>query len=84
MVKHILKITLGILLVLIGIIGGLIPIFQGWVFGIPGMIILAEYFPPIKKVLNWAKKKYKAKKRPKYPFGKVFNFSPFWFDLFLM
>ena len=63
MVKHVLKVALGILLVLIGIIGGLIPIFQGWVFGIPGMIILAEYFPPIKKVLNWAKKKYKARKK---------------------
>ena len=49
MVKHVLKVALGILLVLIGIIGGLIPIFQGWVFGIPGMIILAEYFSPNKK-----------------------------------
>ena len=63
MVKHFLKVSLGILLVLIGIIGGLIPIFQGGAFVIPGMIILAEYFPPIKKVLHWAKKKYKAKKK---------------------
>jgi hypothetical protein len=38
-------------------IGGLIPIFQGWIFGIPGLIILADYFPPIKRLLNWAKKK---------------------------
>ena len=64
MVKHLLKITLGIVLVLIGIIGGLIPIFQGWVFGIPGMIILAEYFPPVRRVLNWAKNKYKHVKNP--------------------
>ena len=64
MVKHLLKITLGIALVLIGIIGGLIPIFQGWVFGIPGMIILAEYFPPVRRVLNWAKNKYKHGKNP--------------------
>ena len=63
MVKHVLKVALGILLVLIGIIGGLIPIFQGWVFGIPGMIILAEYFSPIKKVLSWAKKKYRTNKK---------------------
>ena len=62
MVKHLLKITLGIVLVLIGIIGGLIPIFQGWVFGIPGMIILAEYFPPLRRVLNWAKNKHEHKK----------------------
>ncbi len=55
--KHTLRITLGIVLVIIGMIGGLIPIFQGWLFGIPGLIILADYFPPIKRLLNWAKKK---------------------------
>ena len=55
--KHTLRITLGIILVIIGMIGGLIPIFQGWVFGIPGLIILADYFPPIKRLLSWAKKK---------------------------
>ena len=50
MLKHSLKIVLGIILVFIGIIGGLIPIFQGWVFGVQGLIILAEYFPPLKKI----------------------------------
>ena len=61
--KHTLRITFGIILVIIGMIGGLIPIFQGWVFGIPGLIILADYFPPVKRLLNWAKKKsgYKEK-----------------------
>ena len=61
--KHTLRITFGIILVIIGMIGGLIPIFQGWVFGIPGLIILADYFPPIKRLLSWAKKKsgYKEK-----------------------
>ena len=61
--KHSLRITFGIILVIIGMIGGLIPIFQGWVFGIPGLIILADYFPPIKRLLNWAKNKsgYKEK-----------------------
>ena len=49
---------LGVTLVIIGVVGGLIPVFQGWMFGIPGLIILADYFPPIKKVLNWAKSKY--------------------------
>ena len=58
MIKHTARITLGFILVIIGLIGGLIPIFQGWMFGIPGLIILADYFPPIKKVLVWAKSKY--------------------------
>ena len=55
--KHTFRIALGSILVLIGAIGGLIPIFQGWLFGIPGLIILADYFPPIKRLLDWAKKK---------------------------
>jgi hypothetical protein len=62
MIKHTARITFGIVLVIIGLIGGLIPIFQGWMFGIPGLIILADYFPPIKKLLNWAKKKAGYKK----------------------
>jgi len=56
-IKDALKISLGILLVIIGLLGGLIPIFQGWMFGLPGLMILANYFPPAKRLLNWAKKK---------------------------
>ena len=57
MVYHIFKISLGVILVIIGLIGGIIPIFQGWMFGIPGLIILANYFPPAKRFLNWAQTK---------------------------
>ena len=57
MIIDVLKITLGVVLVVIGIIGGIVPIFQGWIFGIPGLIILAKYFPPLKRLLIWAKKK---------------------------
>ena len=60
MVKDIIKITAGIILVLIGLIGGLVPIFQGWVFGIPGLILLSQYFPPIKKLLKKIKIKQKG------------------------
>lgn len=61
MLKHILKFALGVVLVIAGIIGGLIPVFQGWIFGIPGLIILSEYIPPLKKLVDWAKNKYKTK-----------------------
>jgi len=61
LLKHSLKIIVGIILVIIGIIGGLIPIFQGWMFGVPGLIILSEYFPPIKRLVEWAKEKYVKK-----------------------
>ena len=62
MIKHTIKISLGIILIIIGLIGGLIPIFQGWMFGIPGLIILSNYFPPIKKFLEWAKSKARYNK----------------------
>ncbi len=58
-IKDILRISLGIVLVVIGFIGGIIPIFQGWVFGIPGLIILSNYFPRLKRVLKKIKRKEK-------------------------
>ena len=63
MVHHALKIALGIILIVIGLIGSLIPIFQGWIFGVPGLIILANYFPPIKRLLQWAKDRMGLHKR---------------------
>ena len=56
MIKDVIKISIGVILVLVGLIGGLIPIFQGWIFGIPGLLILSQYFPPIKKLINKIKK----------------------------
>ena len=57
MIKQTARITFGVVLVIIGLIGGFIPIFQGWMFGIAGLIILADYFPPVNRLLVWAKKK---------------------------
>ena len=57
MIKHTARITLGLALVTIGLIGGLIPIFQGWIFGIPGLVILSKHFKTAKTILKWAKKK---------------------------
>ena len=63
MIKQSARITIGIILVIIGLIGGLIPVFQGWIFGIPGLIILADYFPPVKRFLIWAKKRARIDKK---------------------
>lgn len=57
----IIKIIAGIILVIIGLIGGLIPIFQGWLFGIPGLMLLGSVFPPVKKWTNDIIKKAKKK-----------------------
>ena len=51
-VLDILKVILGIILIIIVFIGGLIPIFQGWLFGIPGLMLLGSVFPPVKR---WSK-----------------------------
>jgi uncharacterized membrane protein YbaN (DUF454 family) len=61
MFRSIFRIILGITLLIIGLIGGIIPIFQGWVFGLPGLIILSDYIPPLKKTISWFKKKYLKK-----------------------
>ena len=63
MIRHTIKISLAIILIIIGVIGGLVPIFQGWIFGIPGLIILANYFPPIKRFLRWIKDTVKFHKQ---------------------
>ena len=63
MLKDSIQITLGIILVLIGLIGGLIPIFQGWIFGIPGIIILAKYSSSIKKIIVFLSQRFKIFKK---------------------
>lgn len=60
-VKRTIKIIVGVILVVIGLIGGLIPIFQGWMFGIPGLLLLSSVFPPLQKWVD----KMKAKMRKK-------------------
>jgi hypothetical protein len=53
--KKIVKIGVGLGLILIGIIGLILPVMPGWAFIIPGLIILAEYFPVVRRLLDWAK-----------------------------
>jgi len=55
--KKTFEIVAGFVLIIIGLIGGLIPIFQGWMFGIPGLLLLAKHFKLFKKILHWAKSK---------------------------
>ena len=57
-----LRILSGLGLVIIGIIGLIMPIMPGWVFLIPGLVILAEYFPPVQRLLDWAKRMYEEQK----------------------
>ena len=62
-ILNFLKVALGIILIIIGFVGGLIPIFQGWIFGIPGLMLLGSVFPSVKRwtknILEKAKVKMK-------------------------
>jgi uncharacterized membrane protein YbaN (DUF454 family) len=55
------RITLGVFLVIIGIIGWLLPIVPGWPALIPGLVILSDYFPPLKRVLDRVRAKVREK-----------------------
>jgi uncharacterized membrane protein YbaN (DUF454 family) len=70
-----LEITAGILLVILGLIGGLIPVLQGWMFGIPGLLLLARHFQWARRLVDWAKEKFTgareaAERRERGPQGK--------------
>ncbi len=60
-ISKIFRVVLGVILLVVGVIGGLIPIFQGWIFGLPGLMLLGSVFPSIKrmtkKIVSKAKKK---------------------------
>ena len=60
-ILNILKVVLGIILIIIGFVGGLIPIFQGWMLGIPGLLLLGSVFPPVKRWTKNIVKKAKIK-----------------------
>lgn len=55
--KKTLKIAGGICLILIGIVGLILPVMPGWAFIIPGLVILAEYFPAARRLVDWGKSK---------------------------
>jgi uncharacterized membrane protein YbaN (DUF454 family) len=57
-VSKILRLLAGIGLCILGIIGWLLPIMPGWAFMIPGLIILSEFFPPLRRMLRWARDKF--------------------------
>jgi len=56
-VKRIFRLALGIVLVILGIAGSLLPIIPGFVFLIPGLVILSDFFPPVRRLVEWAKRK---------------------------
>ena len=56
--KKVLRIAAGIGLILIGIVGLILPVMPGWIFIIPGLVILGEYFPPARRLVDWLKARF--------------------------
>lgn len=52
------RISLGVFLVIIGIIGWILPVIPGWPALIPGLLILGEYFPPIHRMNEKIKRRF--------------------------
>jgi len=59
-VRKLLRFLSGVGLVLLGIVGLILPIMPGWVFLIPGLVILADFFPPLHRLLQWARQKFEG------------------------
>ena len=58
--RKVLRIAAGIGLILIGIVGLILPVMPGWVFIIPGLVILGDYFPPARRLVDWLKARFDA------------------------
>ena len=49
----------GFLLVIVGIVGLILPIMPGWIFLIPGLLMLGERYVWARRLAEWAKQKAK-------------------------
>jgi uncharacterized membrane protein YbaN (DUF454 family) len=58
-VERVVRIVGGSVLLLIGFIGGFIPVLQGWIFVIAGLTLLAPESKRARRALDWAKAKVK-------------------------
>ena len=45
-------------LIVLGAIGGLIPVLQGWVFGVAGLIVLSREYEWAHNLLTWLQRKF--------------------------
>lgn len=59
--KRWLRIAVGGSMVLAGLLGLALPILPGWVFVIPGLMILAREFPWARRILQWLKNRLPRK-----------------------
>jgi uncharacterized membrane protein YbaN (DUF454 family) len=51
-------ITLGVFFLLLGVIGGFLPVIQGWIFVLIGLALLAEELPWVRRRLERLKTRF--------------------------
>jgi hypothetical protein len=58
-----LQIALGVLCLIIGVVGGFVPVLQGWMFLGLGLVILAPVFPPARRLMIWCFRRWPKLRR---------------------
>jgi uncharacterized protein len=66
--KKIIKISVGIGFIILGVISGFLPVLQGWIFNLVGVVLLAEEIPFLNKYLKRAEQKYPKQFEAMYRF----------------
>ncbi len=61
--KRLAYISAGVTCLLIGVIGGFVPILQGWIFIGLGVGFLAPVFPPARRAMVWAFRRWPKVRR---------------------
>src|SRR5262245_7131206 len=61
-VLRVTRLIVGILLILMGVIGSLLPILQGWMFLIPGLGLLAPESRRIRKLVVWLRARLRLRR----------------------
>ncbi len=54
-----LRLVCGSALILIGVIGGFVPILQGWIFVVAGLTLMAPESETARRILDWVKARVK-------------------------
>jgi uncharacterized protein YqgC (DUF456 family) len=58
------RLSVGAILLIVGVVGGFIPLLQGWLFIIAGLTVMAPESQMARAVLDWAKSKIRGASAP--------------------
>jgi hypothetical protein len=57
-IRRLAVLLAGWVCLIIGAIGGLIPVFQGWIFGVAGLLILSSEYEWAHNLVVWLKRRF--------------------------